>query len=116
PIHRILSWSRGAERLYGWTAQEALGHISHTLLQTRFPTNRPAIEAQLERDGQWEGELVHIRRDGSTLQVRSHQMLLRDEQQHITATLELNHPISEQDQTQESTPTSHADSTDQAAH
>jgi PAS domain S-box-containing protein len=116
PIHRILSWSRGAERLYGWTAQEALGHISHTLLQTRFPTNRPAIEAQLERDGQWEGELVHIRRDGSTLQVRSHQMLLRDEQQHITAILELNHPISEQDQTQESTPTSHADSTDQAAH
>ena len=65
PIQRILSWSRGAERLYGWTAQEALGHISHTLLQTRFPTNRLAIEAQLERDGQWEGELVPIdRRQG----------------------------------------------------
>lgn len=116
PIHRILSWSRGAERLYGWTAQEALGHISHTLLQTRFPTNRPAIEAQLERDGQWEGELVHTRRDGSTLQVRSHQMLLRDEQQRVTAILELNHPLGEPDQAQDPTPTSHAASTDQAAH
>lgn len=93
PIQRILSWSRGAEQLYGWTAQEALGHISHTFLRTRFPTNRLTIEAQLERDGQWEGELIHTRRDGSTVQVQSHQMLLRDEHQQITAILELNRPI-----------------------
>ena len=116
PIHRILSWSRGAERLYGWTAQEALGHLSHTLLQTRFPTNRRAMEAQLERDGHWEGELVHTRRDGSTIQVQSHQMLLRDEQQQVTAILELNHPIGAHDQARAIPPASQADAADQVAH
>lgn len=96
PINRICSWSRGAERLYGWTAQEALGHVAYTLLQTQFPTNRLAVEAQLERDGQWEGELIHTRSDGRRIRVWSHQMLMRDEQQQITAILELNQEIDEQ--------------------
>lgn len=116
PIHRVLSWSRGAERLYGWTEQEALGHLSHTLLQTRFPTTRRAMETQLERDGHWEGELVHTRRDGSTIQVQSHQMLLRDEQQQVTAILELNHPIGAHDQERAIPPASQADAADQVAH
>ncbi len=115
-IDRILSWSRGAERLYGWTAQEALGHVSHTFLQTRFSTNRLAVQAQLERDGQWEGELIHTRRDGRTVRVQSHQMLIRDEHQQTTAILELNQPIDTQDQEQEDLPTSQAEPTDQAAH
>lgn len=116
PINRILSWSHGAERLYGWTAQEALGHLSHTFLRTRFPTNRQTIEAQLERDGQWEGELVHTRQDGSTIRVQSHQMLLRDEHQQVTAILELNHPLDAQKQPPEIPLTSQRDHPDQAAH
>lgn len=116
PIHRILSWSRGAEQLYGWTAQEALGHISHTFLQTRFSTNRQTVEAQLERDGQWEGELLHTRRDGSTVRVQSHQMLLRDERQQVTAILELNHPIAAPHQEAAVIPASRVDSADHVAH
>ena len=116
PIQRILSWSRGAEQLYGWTAQEALGHISHTFLRTRFPINRLTIEAQLERDGQWEGELIHTRRDGSTVQVRSHQMLLRDEHQQITAILEVNHPLGKPDQEAATTSANQQDHNGYAAH
>lgn len=116
PIQRILSWSRGAEHLYGWTAREALGHISHTLLQTRFPTNRLTIEAQLEREGQWEGELIHTRRDGSSVLVQSHQMLLRDEHQQVAAILELNHPIETRDQEREHFLARQMDTTDPSAH
>lgn len=116
PINRIISWSRGAERLYGWTAQEALGHVIHTFLQTRFPTNRPAVEAQLEREGQWEGELVHIRRDGSIIQVQSHQMLIRDEHQQITAILELNQQIGTEHQQSNAEVSSQAEQTEQAQH
>jgi PAS domain-containing protein len=43
PQGRITLWSRGAERLYGFTRAEALGSISHELLNTRFPEPLPNI-------------------------------------------------------------------------
>ena len=30
-------WNAGAERLYGFAPNEAVGRISHALLQTKFP-------------------------------------------------------------------------------
>jgi PAS domain-containing protein len=44
---RIVHWAAGAERLYGWSAQEAIGRISHKLLATEFPKPRAEIEAAL---------------------------------------------------------------------
>ncbi len=54
PVSRVISWNKGAEELYGWTAQEALGRITHTLLKTRFPVDLADVEAHLENDGQWQ--------------------------------------------------------------
>lgn len=95
PISRVLSWNRGAEALYGWTEKEALGRISHLLLKTRFPTSRATVDALLEREGQWEGELLHTRRDGSVITVESHQVLMRDERGTTTAILEINRDITQ---------------------
>ena len=69
---RIRVWSGGSERLYGYTAEEAVGQISHVLLRTRFAQPLEEIEAELRQEGFWRGELCHRCRDGSEMRVLSH--------------------------------------------
>src|SRR5262249_18977092 len=67
----ITYWSRGAELLYGYTAEEAMGRSSHELLRTLSPVPIPEIEAQIAREGSWYGELAHTTREGRTIVVES---------------------------------------------
>jgi PAS domain S-box-containing protein len=73
----ILVWSRKCEELYGWTSPEAVGRISHDLLNTEFPKPLMEIEAELRERGEWRGEIVHTTRDGRQLVVSSHWVLHR---------------------------------------
>ena len=47
----ITYWNRAAEEFYGWTAQEAVGHVSHQLMQTVFPAPLEHIQAELLSTG-----------------------------------------------------------------
>jgi len=67
----IIFWNHGAEQLYGWTSDEALGQHAPTLLHTQFPQPLEAIEAEVLRADHWEGELIQTRRDGTFLVVSS---------------------------------------------
>jgi PAS domain S-box-containing protein len=58
-------WNRAAEEFYGWTATEAVGKVSHQLMQTIFPAPIEHIQATVLQAGCWEGELVHTKADGS---------------------------------------------------
>ena len=91
---RITSWNRVAEELYGWTAQEALGQITHVLFNTRFPKPLDEITRDLHRDNRWEGELVHTRKDGSSVTVLSHWVLDNKAQDNAPSILEINIDIS----------------------
>ncbi len=93
PIDRVLFWNRGAEDLYGWTSQQALGHLTHNLLRTRFPTSRTSIEEHLAREGHWEGELTHTCRHDRTVLVESRQVLFRNEEGQPSAILEIDRDI-----------------------
>src|SRR5579871_4919662 len=73
----IRSWSRGMERLYGFTAAEAIGQNTHKLLRTEFPQSQQAIDRDLLEREEWTGELRHRRRDGKDIVVVSHQSLQR---------------------------------------
>jgi PAS domain S-box-containing protein len=108
PINRVLSWNRGAEHLYGWTAQEALGRVSHTLLKTRFPVSPSVLNTQLEQEGVWEGELTHTCRNGNTVIVESRQVLMRDQQGHPTAILEINRDVTERRREEQASQIAHS--------
>jgi PAS domain S-box-containing protein len=91
---RVLSWNEGAKILYGWSADEAIGQVTHELLRTHFPEGIGVVDASLQQQGQWEGELLHTRKDGSQIVVESRQVLVRDDQQQPLAILEVNRDIS----------------------
>lgn len=90
----ISYWNRGAEQLYGFSREEALGRLSHMLLQTEHPTSVAVFEATLKRHGQWSGELRHTTRDGRRLIVESRHVLLRQADGHELV-LETNRDITE---------------------
>jgi PAS domain S-box-containing protein len=88
-------WNAGAERLYGFASDEAIGRSSHSLLQTKFPTEFAEMRSQLRNDGYWSGELRHVRKDGREVIVDSRQQLLAD-----GTVLEVNRDVTERKQIQ----------------
>ncbi len=89
----IVYWNRGAEELYGWKQAEAFGKVTHQLMQTIFPMPLEKITAELLRNGRWEGELVHTKKDGTQAIVASRWSVQRDEQGRPVAILETNNDI-----------------------
>ncbi len=91
----ITFWSRGAEETYGWTREEAMGQVAHELLKTLFPKPLTELSADLATNGRWEGELIHIRKDGGEIVVASRWAVQRDETGRQIGVLEINRDITE---------------------
>jgi PAS domain S-box-containing protein len=89
----IRYWNRGAEELYGWTPEQAIGKSSHELLRTVFPSPLDDIQAEFLQTGRWEGELNHTKADGTQVIVASRWSLRRDEREQPIAVLETNNDI-----------------------
>jgi len=97
----VTYWNRGAEELYGWRAEDAIGQLSHELLHTIFPASRAQINAALLRTGRWEGDLVHTKPDGTKLIVASRWALQQPESGNPVAVLEINNDITERKRAEE---------------
>jgi PAS domain S-box-containing protein len=91
--HRITFWNRGAKELYGYSAEEALGRVTHELLCTESDQSIGQIRKKLERDGRWSGELAHQCKDGSKVVVMSRWSLDRDDRGKPLSILETNTDI-----------------------
>lgn len=95
PQDRITYWNKGAEELYGWTREEAMGQVTHTFFQTIFSEPLDSIFARLRREGRWQGELAHTRKNGTGLKVLSRWALTRDPQTNSESILEANIDITQ---------------------
>jgi len=96
----VTYWNKAATELYGFTREEAMGRVTHELLQTEFPTQLGMINEQLRRDERWSGELVHTRKDGTKVIVVSRWVLDRKADGKALRILETNSDITHQKRTE----------------
>jgi len=89
----IIFWPAGMEKLYQWTAAEVVGKNETSVLKTQFSQSVNEIQQQLLDQGEWIGELKHLRKDGSMIYVASHWVLTRNAQGDPSTVLETNNDI-----------------------
>jgi PAS domain S-box-containing protein len=99
----ITFWSQGAERLYGWRQDEAIGRRTYELLRTEFPEPETlaSVVEKLRGGGVWSGELRHLTRDGRKLTVASYWLAELGPDGAVEELLESNTDITEQKRLQE---------------
>ena len=97
---RIIYWNHGATEIYGYEKEEVIGKITHELLKAEHPESLKRIRAKLLREGRWNGEAVHTRKDGTQITVASRWALDRDDKGRPTAILETNNDITRRKQTE----------------
>lgn len=92
----VVYWNEGANRLYGWSPEEAMGKRAEELLFGSAQDESRHIRKALEEKGEWIGEMQQRARDGRELVVQCRQTLVRDAGGRPTSVLYINSDITEQ--------------------
>ena len=114
--YALTYWNRGAEVLYGWAPEEAIGHVSNDILQTQYPEPLEGIMSSFLRHGRWEGELIQTRKDGNEVVVSSRWALQRDQSGSPSGILGINTDVSERKQAMEALRTANAELEEASRH
>ncbi len=93
----IRFWNSGAEALYGWSREEALGQEMHDLLRTVFPDSREETQRVLLSEKSWQGNMKTRTREGRELVVATRKVVNREG----NAILEIQRDITAQLQAEE---------------
>jgi PAS domain S-box-containing protein len=99
---RIIFWNRFAERLYGWTEDEAQGrNIADLLAAPLLMEAARANMGQLRRGENWSGEFLLQRRDGTAFVAHVHAALVQDDMNTLISIIAVSRDSSAQEQLQE---------------
>jgi PAS domain S-box-containing protein len=96
PDHVVTYWNHGAELIYGYSSAEVLGRAAPELLFTKFPIPLAEIDAELAREGFWDGELIQRRKDGTEVTVICRWAVRMGVDGQPIATVEVNRDITAQ--------------------
>lgn len=92
---RIQLWSKGAERIYGWPAAEAVGQTIGALF---YPEGSPKFDQARSKaleHGEWSGETKQRTKEGREITVEGRWTLVRDEQGQPKSFLVINTDITD---------------------
>jgi len=89
----ITYWSAGAEHTYGFARSDALGHIAHELLRTEFSEPLAHVEAKVNREGRWDGEITQRCADGRAITVESRWAAQRHPNGALQGFMEVNRDV-----------------------
>jgi PAS domain S-box-containing protein len=93
---RLSYWNKSAERVYGWTAHEALGQDVRDLLYQHHREQFQAAHLLLLKDGEWMGELNQTSRAGRSIVGESRWTLVRSDSGQLSSVLSITTDITEQ--------------------
>jgi two-component system, cell cycle sensor histidine kinase and response regulator CckA len=96
--NRILFWNKGAERLFGWLAEEVFGKKATELIFLGDTTQIDTIMQIATESGSWQGEIQTKTKDGRERLVESRWTLVRDERNQPKSFLVVNTDITEKKQ------------------
>jgi PAS domain S-box-containing protein len=88
----VVYWNRAAERLYGYSHDEAVGQPRHHLLQTPPPEALAAIESRAGEVGVWGAQVRQRCRDGRFVEVTCRMSAISNPQARLLV-LEVNREI-----------------------
>ena len=95
--HRITYWNKGAEKIYGWTAEEVIGRRAFDLLYREVSPFETAV-ACIVKYSEWTGEIQQVTRTGGTLLVEARWTLLHNSAGQPQGILAINTDITEKKQ------------------
>jgi PAS domain S-box-containing protein len=94
---RIISWNKGAEKIYGWKSFEVMGDKVDNIIPITFQDANGIIELKsLFKMGTWQGEIIQPRKDGKILVIYSSVTLIKDESGKPIGAVGVNRDISMQ--------------------
>ena len=97
--HRVTFWNQGAERLYGWTQEQAMGQPVDMLLHQDRGKFKRATQMVLAH-GEWSGEMLQRHRDGHSIEVEGRWTLVNDDDGSANSILAINTDIRERKATE----------------
>jgi PAS domain S-box-containing protein len=98
---RVTVWNEGARRMYGWTAEEAIGRPETFFRLGESDAQCMDRRSQLAEYGRWRGEVTSERKDGSKVPVEAISVAIRDEQDGISGYLGIHRDITERKRAEE---------------
>jgi PAS domain S-box-containing protein len=91
---KILYWSKGAERMYGWTRDEVLGGYIGGLVYENPKEFERINELTISR-GEWQGDIQHLTKDRCVITTEARWTLIRDKNDQPKSVLSIDSDVTE---------------------